>query len=164
MTDTSNQKTAVWPILTYRDAPAAMEFLTNAFGFEERAAHTREDDPSVIEHAEMRWPLGGGIMFGTAGKDDSPFGTRVPGNDSVYVVCDDPDALFDRAVAAGRPSFGALRTRTTARAASPSVTPKGTCGASAPTPVSERRSERVDAHSPHRREERQGETEGQQRD
>ena len=47
----------------------------------------------------MRWPLGGGIMFGSAGKDDSPFGQRVPGNDSVYVVCDDPDGLFERAVA-----------------------------------------------------------------
>jgi uncharacterized glyoxalase superfamily protein PhnB len=55
----------------------------------------------VIEHAEMRWPLGGGVMFGTAGKDDSPFGRRTPGNDSVYVVCDDPDALHDRALAAG---------------------------------------------------------------
>lgn len=40
-------------------------------------------------------------MFGTAGKDDSPFGQRTPGNDSVYVVCDDPDTLFKRAVAAG---------------------------------------------------------------
>ena len=49
----------------------------------------------------MRWPGGGGIMLGTAGKDDSPFGRRTPGNDSVYVVCDDPDDLFERAVAAG---------------------------------------------------------------
>ena len=98
---TRHHQTAVWPILTYRDAPAAIEFLAKAFGFEKRAAHAREDDPSIIEHAEMRWPLGGGIMFGSAGKDDSPFGARQPGNDSVYVVCDDPDALFDRAVAAG---------------------------------------------------------------
>ncbi len=40
-------------------------------------------------------------MFGSAGKDDSPFGRRLPGNDSVYVVCDDPDALFERASATG---------------------------------------------------------------
>jgi uncharacterized glyoxalase superfamily protein PhnB len=40
-------------------------------------------------------------MLGTAGKDDSPFGQRTPGNDAVYVVCDDPDALFARATAAG---------------------------------------------------------------
>jgi len=40
-------------------------------------------------------------MFGSAGKDDSPFAQRKPGNDSVYVVCDEPDALFERATNAG---------------------------------------------------------------
>jgi uncharacterized glyoxalase superfamily protein PhnB len=91
----------VWPTLTYRDARGAAEFLAKAFGFEETAMYASEDDPSVVHHAEMRWPLGGGIMFGTTGKDNGPFGTRIPGNDSVYVVCDDPDALFERATAAG---------------------------------------------------------------
>ena len=91
---------SVWPVLTYRDARGAIDFLAKAFGFEERACYARDDDASVVIHAEMRWPLGGGIMFGTAGKDDSPFGQRVPGNDSVYVVCDEPDALFERATAA----------------------------------------------------------------
>jgi uncharacterized glyoxalase superfamily protein PhnB len=94
-------RTAVWPVLSYKDARGAIAFLSSAFGFEERACYAREDDPSIVEHAEMAWPLGGGIMFGTSGKDDSPFGQRVPGNDSVYVVCDDPDGLFERAVAAG---------------------------------------------------------------
>ncbi|HWB71660.1 MAG TPA: VOC family protein [Egibacteraceae bacterium] len=93
--------TAVWPVLTFRDAPAVIEFLENAFGFERTAVYVRDDDPTVVEHAEMRWPLGGGVMFGTAGKDDSPFGQRTPGNDSVYVVCTDPDKLFERAVGAG---------------------------------------------------------------
>ncbi len=97
----TTNKPTVWPILSYRDAGAAATFLADAFGFEQRAAYPRDDDPSIIEHAEMRWPPGGGIMFGTAGKDDSPFGQRAPGNDSVYVVCEDPDSLFDRAVAAG---------------------------------------------------------------
>jgi uncharacterized glyoxalase superfamily protein PhnB len=92
---------SVWPCFAYRDARAAIAFLTSAFGFEERAVYAREDDPSVVEHGELSWPLGGGIMFGTAGKDDSPFGTRRPGNDSVYVVCDDPDALFERCTRAG---------------------------------------------------------------
>jgi uncharacterized glyoxalase superfamily protein PhnB len=92
---------SVWPILSYRDARAAIAFLVEAFGFEERAVYARDDDPSVIEHSELRWPPGGGVMLGTAGKDDSPFGRRQPGNDSVYVVCDDPDALFERATRAG---------------------------------------------------------------
>ena len=93
--------TMVWPILSFRDAHKSAAFLRDAFGFEEVACYTRDSDPSVVEHAEMRWPLGGGIMFGTAGKDDSPFGARTPGNDAVYVVCDEPDALFERATAAG---------------------------------------------------------------
>ncbi|MCI0636189.1 MAG: VOC family protein, partial [Actinobacteria bacterium] len=33
--------------------------------------------------------------------DDSPFGQRAVGNDAVYVACDDPDTLFERATAAG---------------------------------------------------------------
>ena len=98
MTDNT---TYIWPTLTYRDAPAAIGFLTDAFGFEQRAVYARDDDPTVIEHAELVWPLGGGLMLGSAGKDDSPFGRRLPGNESVYVVCDDPDALFERATGAG---------------------------------------------------------------
>lgn len=93
--------TSVWPILAYRDAPAAIDFLEAAFGLERTAVYTRGGDPTVVDHAEMRWPSGGGVMFGTAGKDDTPFGRRTPGNDAVYVVCTDPDELFDRAVAAG---------------------------------------------------------------
>jgi uncharacterized glyoxalase superfamily protein PhnB len=97
----TNARTLIWPVLTYRDAAAAVTFLTDAFGFERGGIYTRDDDPSVVEHAELRWPGGGGVMFGTAGKDDGPFGSRVPGNDSVYVVCEDPDALFARAAAGG---------------------------------------------------------------
>ncbi|AXK87892.1 glyoxalase [Nocardia farcinica] len=94
-------RTAVWPCLTFRDANAMSAFLVNAFGFEQTAAYTRADDPSIVEHGELRWPLGGGVMYGSAGKDDSVFGQRTPGNDSIYLVCDDPDGLFARATAAG---------------------------------------------------------------
>jgi len=100
MSETSNAP-SVWPILSYRDARAAIAFLVEGFGFEQRAVYARDDDPGVVEHAELRWPLGGGVMLGTAGKDDSAFGRRQPGNDSVYVVCEDPDGLFARATAAG---------------------------------------------------------------
>lgn len=96
-----NNQCVIWPVLTYRDARAAIAFLTEAFGFEQTAAYARHDDPAIVEHTELRSSLGGGVMLGTTGKDDSPFGERVPGNDSVYVVCDDPDRLFKRAVAAG---------------------------------------------------------------
>lgn len=96
-----NVPSAIWPVLTFRDARAEMAFLQDVFGLVETVIIAREDDPSIIEHGEMRWPDGPGIMFGSAGKDDSSFGERQPGNDAVYVVCDDPDALYARATAAG---------------------------------------------------------------
>jgi uncharacterized glyoxalase superfamily protein PhnB len=99
MTDTPI--THVWPTLTYRDARAGIAFLVEAFGFVEVATYARDDDAGVVEHAELRWPTGGGVMLGTAGKDDGPYGQRVPGNDAVYVVCADPDGLLAQATAAG---------------------------------------------------------------
>lgn len=96
-----NDTTRVWPILAFRDAHCAVACLTEAFGFEVAAPHTREREPRVVEHGELRWPDKGGIMFGSAGKDDSAFGARTPGTDAVHVVCDDPDALFARATVAG---------------------------------------------------------------
>jgi uncharacterized glyoxalase superfamily protein PhnB len=97
----SENTTHLWPTMAFRDAPAAMQFLSDAFGFEERARYTRADDPSVVEHAELRWPAGGGIMVGSAGKDDSAFGRRPAGVGSVYILCDDPDGLFARAIGTG---------------------------------------------------------------
>ena len=94
-------RTTVWPILTFDDAPAAVDFLEAAFGFERVAVFTREDDPSVVEHGQLGWPLGGGVMFASAGRDDSPFSQRRTGNDSLYLVCTDPDALYRRALDAG---------------------------------------------------------------
>jgi len=105
----NNTATAIWPVLTFRDARAEMAFLHDAFGLETTAVTARDEDPSIIEHGEMRWPSGPGIMFGSAGKDDSPFGTRQPGNDLIYVVCDDPDGLFARATAAGAEVVRELR-------------------------------------------------------
>ncbi len=93
--------THVWPILTYEDAPGAIDFLRDAFGFTLATSHADDDDPSILVHVQMDWPGGGGIMFGSAGRDDSPFGRRLPGTDSTYVVCTDPDELFARATAAG---------------------------------------------------------------
>jgi uncharacterized glyoxalase superfamily protein PhnB len=108
-TNTITTTTAVWPCLTYRDARGAITFLTDVFGFRETAVHAREDDPSIIEHAELRLPHGGGVMLGTAAKDESAWGRRAPGNDAVYVVCDEPETLFDRAVAAGAEIVRGLR-------------------------------------------------------
>jgi uncharacterized glyoxalase superfamily protein PhnB len=90
--------TNVWPTLRYRDAPAAIRFLVETFGFEQVAAFPG-DDPNTIMHAELRWPQGGGVMLSSA-RSDSDIDVP-PGTGSIYVVIDDPDPLYDRARAAG---------------------------------------------------------------
>lgn len=89
----------VWPCLNYADAPAAMRFLVDVLGFEETARHTGASD-DVIAHAEARWPEGGGVMFGSAGREGNDFSSKAVGETTIYVVTDDPDAVHVRAVAA----------------------------------------------------------------
>jgi uncharacterized glyoxalase superfamily protein PhnB len=95
----------VWPTLRARDARALIRFLVDAFGFEETAVFGDQPDGSgdVVVHGQLSWPLGGGVMLGSqrpAGPDGDPWALS-PGTAGCYVVTDDPDALHDRAVAAG---------------------------------------------------------------
>ena len=98
----------VWPCLNYKDAPAAIRFLTDAFGFEETLVVPGEGEGDVL-HAELRWPAGGGVMLGSAGRDESPFSQLPTGAVSLYAVTDEPDALFARATAAGAEVVRELR-------------------------------------------------------
>jgi uncharacterized glyoxalase superfamily protein PhnB len=86
----------VWPAFRARDARALIRFLVDAFGFSETAVYA---DGDTVHHAELSWPLGGGVMLGSV-REDTPW-TVSPGNTGCYVVTDDPDGLFDRAVAGG---------------------------------------------------------------
>ncbi len=98
MTTDNRPAPTVWPCLNYKDARAAINFLIEAFGFEEMLVC---DSTDFIVHAELRWPAGGGVMLGSAGKDDSPFAAMPTGAASLYAITDEPDALFERATAAG---------------------------------------------------------------
>ncbi|MDN3357404.1 VOC family protein [Actinomadura sp. DC4] len=91
-------ETAIWPSVRYTDAHAAIRFLVDAFGFERVAVH---ETGSQVDHAELRWPGGGGVMLGSASREDSTIAGLPPGTGSVYVVTDDVDGLFERACAAG---------------------------------------------------------------
>ncbi|BCJ41615.1 similarity with Glyoxalase/Bleomycin resistance protein [Actinoplanes ianthinogenes] len=97
----TDQKTApppqVWPTLRATDARALIRFLVDAFGFEETAVHGSGDR---VDHAELAWPPGGGIMLGSVRDDDNPWRLD-PGTFGAYVVTDEPDKLFERARAAG---------------------------------------------------------------
>ncbi|SDE21956.1 VOC family protein [Nocardioides lianchengensis] len=88
----------LWHTLSFRDADAMIAWLTEV-GFTEHATYRDETDLSVVVHAEWLWPGGGGgLMFGSARP-----GAAVDnvGGSAAYLVVDDPDAVFDRAVAAG---------------------------------------------------------------
>ena len=88
----------VWPTLRARDARGLIRFLVDAFGFEETAVY---GDGEQVHHAQLSWPLGGGVMLGSARASDGDPWPVQPGSTGCYVVCDDPDALHDRALAAG---------------------------------------------------------------
>ena len=88
----------VWPTLRARDGRGLIAFLVAAFGFEATVVYGDGDD---VEHAQLSWPLGGGVMLGSARASDGDPWPLQPGSFGAYVVTDDPDGLHDRAVAAG---------------------------------------------------------------
>jgi uncharacterized glyoxalase superfamily protein PhnB len=88
----------IYPTLRYDDAPAAIRFLVDAFGFEVDAVH--EGERGSISHALLGF--GPGLVMlssrheGAGGRD--PFD---PGPGCLYVAVDDPDAHCERAKKAG---------------------------------------------------------------
>jgi uncharacterized glyoxalase superfamily protein PhnB len=96
----------VFHSLSYDDAPAAVAFLTNAFGFVENGVYTDPDDPTKVLHAQLDWPPGGGIMLGSSRRGDDTW-VDSTGRSQCYCVTEtdeDVDALYDRAMAAGATS------------------------------------------------------------
>jgi uncharacterized glyoxalase superfamily protein PhnB len=94
---TSPQPT-VWPAFRARDARALIRFLVDAFGFEETAVYGEGDR---VDHAQLSWPEGGGVMLGSVREDPDDAWPAVPGTAACYVVTADPAAVCTRAVAAG---------------------------------------------------------------
>lgn len=97
-------KAAVIPCLRYRNAPAAIEWLCQNFGFEKRLVVPNED--GTIAHAQLGFG-NGMIMLGSV--VDSEFGRLMKQPDeiggaetqSAYLVVSDADAIYERAKAAG---------------------------------------------------------------
>lgn len=96
----TNQGANVWPTFRYRDAKAAIAFLQEALGFEVAAEYTNPDDPGRVEHAELRWPAGGGVMLGSA-RDEGVMTKAGAASGSVYLAADNVRELHARALAAG---------------------------------------------------------------
>jgi uncharacterized glyoxalase superfamily protein PhnB len=98
----------IYPCLGYRDAKAAIRWLCDAFGFEERMVYPGEDRD--VAHAELS--LGPGIvMLGSASDDMAAFdsGALTAGGEvdfsripfALYVAIEDVDAHCERARRAG---------------------------------------------------------------
>ncbi len=90
---------SVLPTLLYSDAKAAIQQLTEAFGFTQVAVY--EGDDGTVMHAELAYGSGA-VMLGSKGRggafDKAMAGAGPAG---VYVVVDDVDAHHRRAVDRG---------------------------------------------------------------
>jgi uncharacterized glyoxalase superfamily protein PhnB len=97
----------LFPGIRYADAPAAIDFLCNAFGFTRHAVYADDTDKTLIHHAQLT--LGDGmIMLGSARPDETQklHGLKTPGEAngttmSIYVYVPDADEHWAHAKAAG---------------------------------------------------------------
>ena len=88
----------LWHTMTFHDADAMIAWLSKV-GFVEHATYRDEADPGVVVHAEWVWPGGGGgIMFGSQRPEAV---VANAGGSAAYLVTDEPDLVFRRAVEAG---------------------------------------------------------------
>jgi uncharacterized glyoxalase superfamily protein PhnB len=90
----------LYPLMRFRDAPAAIAFLKNAFDFRERQVIANED--GTIAHAELIY--GPSILMLGSDREDPVMGSRA-GHGWIYVAVDDADEHCERARAAGAKIF-----------------------------------------------------------
>jgi uncharacterized glyoxalase superfamily protein PhnB len=92
----ADQAPTLYPSLSYRDAPRAIQFLHDAFGFQKRVVYPNGD--GTIAHAELS--VGPSVLMLGTDRDDPLRGSRA-GQGWLYVAVDDADAHCARARAAG---------------------------------------------------------------
>ena len=88
---------SIYPVLKYSDAPAAIDFLERAFGFQRHAVH--EGEAGAIVHGELRF--GDQVVMVSSAGADNPVYDQGLGRTTVYVAVDEVDTLHDTAKAAG---------------------------------------------------------------
>ena len=87
----------ICPVLRYENAPAAIDFLMTAFGFERGSDHRTPD--GRVAHADLRF---GASVVGVSSKGVSAEGSPwAQVSQGLYIVVEDPDAVYARAQAAG---------------------------------------------------------------
>ena len=102
----TSTRASVIPCLRYRDAPAAIEWLCSTFGFQKHLVVPGENN--TVLHAQLSFG-NGMLMLGSTDRVDSAYGKLITQPDdiggaqtqTVYVVVDDADAVYQRVRAAG---------------------------------------------------------------
>jgi uncharacterized glyoxalase superfamily protein PhnB len=100
-------RATIIPCLRYDDAPAAIDWLCKAFGFEKQAVYPNAD--GSIAHAQLVYGNGMVMLGSTRRDDDGEWGRRMTQPASVggaetqspCVIVDDADATYASAKAAG---------------------------------------------------------------
>lgn len=101
-----NTRINIIPCLRYRDAPAAIEWLCSIFGFEKHLVVPGENN--TVIHAQLSFG-NGMLMLGSTDRIDSEYSKLITQPDdiggaqtqTIYVVVEDADAVYDRVRAAG---------------------------------------------------------------
>ena len=75
-----DSKATLIPVLRYRDAPAAIEWLCRTFGFEKHLVVQNED--GTIAHAQLSFG-NGMIMLGSVLKNETEFGRLMKQPDEI---------------------------------------------------------------------------------
>lgn len=95
--NTATPAPTVWGTLQAHHAPALIDWLCNVAGFTRTLVVDGPD--GTVEHSQLTWPEGGGIMLGSH-QPDSQW-SRPPGTAGFYVVTDHVDELHAKMSAAG---------------------------------------------------------------
>ncbi len=101
-----NTKATIIPVLRYRDAPAAIEWLCKAFGFEQHMVAPGQD--GSVTHAQLSFG-NGMIMLASVPRIETEFGRLLRQPDELggaqtqttYIVVTDVDAAYANAKAFG---------------------------------------------------------------
>ena len=101
-----NTQATIIPVLRYRDAPAAIDWLCQTFGFEKHLVVPNKN--GTVAHAQLSFG-NGMIMLGSVLENETEFGRLMRQPDeiggaetqSAYVVVTDADAIYAAAKAGG---------------------------------------------------------------
>ena len=107
-------KSTIIPVLRYRDAPAAIEWLCETLGFQKHLVLPNDD--GTVAHAQLTFG-GGMIMLGSVLEKETEFGRLMKQPDevggaatqSLYIVVTDANAVYAAARAGGARIAMAIR-------------------------------------------------------